>query len=176
MYTWTIIKPKEMTTDLLLYYESFRFQGLDNTIKAKEIEIDRLYHNRSIFIFCFDDTQIIACARLIAKWSSNDLLPVEYGAVFSGQRRLSEIAVNKLPICEVAGLKIAERGMKDRYEILSTIINECYDQFCKNSFNFAIASCRIGIENLYKKHCNFNEVAVIKYSGRTLYKVLCMER
>jgi hypothetical protein len=196
-----VYEPQHISDYLLEKIETFRFpQGIfsSNLDRENEIKIDRIYNNRSVFIIYFSplsyDT-IIACARIIAKNSIDEKLPIEYAKIdkignFSSDIPpviLSESQTFKiisekgtLPVCEIGGLRAAEVNsqteisLKLRYRALDSVMQECDRQVHDRGFKSFFLTCKgtPQMQRLYHDKYFFNEIAQITYNGKDVWKAL----
>jgi hypothetical protein len=195
-----IIKPNQMTPELLNRLEQFRLPPVEYSSEAHrdlELKYDREYNSRSIYIICFaqGSTDFIAVLRIIIKKFAAEKLPIEYARVAAitdntgkvpatmtiGECFAIDAGSDALPVCEIGGLRVAEidpaKGIDSRlrYHALIAIMNTCISQVCRRRFRAVFLTC-VGtqhMERLYHDKVQFNEAAQISYAGSTrLWKAL----
>jgi hypothetical protein len=198
-----VYEPGQISERLAARIEQFRFPPgeypLDSD-RRKEVEIDRLYDNRSIVIVYLrpaDNQTILSTARIIVKNGSRELLPIEYGRVTaaSTQSGLLRAPVKSLeigasfsieeapgvfPVCEIGGLRAAKTNravgitMLDRYAALREVLNTSFNLCFALRFRSAFLTCAgsPNVVGIYRDRYNFREIAEVSYGPGKIWKAL----
>ena len=197
----TVFEPGQISGSLSDHMERFRFPRHEfpvESMRRREIEIDRAYNSRSVFIVYFsphDYHTLIATARIIIRERPGEKLPIEFGEVVSISENSSTAPVGplkvgmpirvsagpeNLPACEIGGLRAAEVDhtsgitLRLRYHALSTVLNTCFEQCIMRHIHVAFLTC-IGTPNvlgIYRDRFKFKEIAEINYGSGIQWKAL----
>jgi hypothetical protein len=188
--TITIIEPWQMTAEMLLTLENFRLPPEEYPTPAereKELSIDRSYNYRATYVIYTskDGKTIIAAARIIAKNTQEEKLPIEWGRVASitdhSETTPFEMKVGEffnikgesgtLPVCEIGGFRAAEINLENhidlrmRYRALDSVMKTCSGEVHKRGFHTFFLTCvgKLHMERLYRRYY-FTEAAQIIYA------------
>jgi hypothetical protein len=188
-----IVEPWEMTAELLLKLELFRIPPSEFVAPAdreKELAYDRQCNHRATYVIYYskDEQTIIAAARIIAKNTPDEKLPIEWGKITTITDHSKTIPVEMkvgeyftiqgqsgiLPVCEIGGFRAADidpdKGitMLQRYRAIDTVMHTCSVEVHKRKFHAFFLTCcgSPHMERLYSKYY-FIEAADINYEGST---------
>lgn len=136
----------------LMEIEEFRFPfSTPYEDRIQELELDRLYHDRSTYILSYQDGKLAGTVRIISKESCEEKLPIEYARLESGE-------FFQLPLrnyaCEIGGLKIDESlPLKTRYLILNELLTMCANQIVIAGLIPFISHVKRTWQNSIRKKC-----------------------
>lgn len=165
--------------------EAFRFSGLSDEHRQRELQYDKDYNDRSVYVMVLHNDDIGGVARIIGKTRDMDMLPVEYGKIIETSGKTDVPAVLKtdvpvlidpsiLPVCEIGGLKISESlGMRLKCRVLDLVMKTCHAEIHRRKFNCFFLTSRDSphMGRLYTDKVFFQEFARIRY-GSEVWRAL----
>jgi hypothetical protein len=192
----SIFEEGRTPAEILSRFEQFHFPQHEFSsplAREKEIEIHRRCDYRSSYIVSLspvDGETILAAARIIAKRSVDEKLPIEYARVTDLlddptadplQLKVGEnfsIPGNEkvIPACEIGSLRAAdsdpEKGitMRMRHAALDAVVATCGTEVHRRGFHSFFLTCvgTPGLRRLYRENCFFKEAAMITYGSTPL--------
>ena len=164
--------------------ESFRFSGLSDEHRQRDLLYDLDYNDRSVYVMVLHNDDIGGVARIITKAQDMDMLPIEYGRVIETVCKTVPAVLKTdvpvlidpsiLPVCEIGGLKISESlGMRLKCRVLDLIMKTCHAEIHRRKFTCFFLTSRDSphMGRLYTDKVFFQEFARIRY-GSEVWRAL----